>query len=78
MINHVPRSTRDLLYYNTHDWSFRDQGQVHKRLGSIIMHVSPGKNELLVADAAVCDFILTKRKEFIKPVSILGMLFRRL
>lgn len=73
-LSRLPRSIRELAFYNTHDWSYRDQGRVHDRLGPIIMHVSPGTNELLVADADLCDFVLSKRKEFIKPVSLLGVL----
>lgn len=73
LLDKLPRPIRELGYYNTHDWTYLDQGQVHDRLGSIIMHVSPGSNELLVADAAVCDYVLSRRKEFIKPVSLLGM-----
>lgn len=72
ILSKLPRPIHELGYYNTHDWSYLDQGRVHERLGPIIMHVSPGTNELLVADAASCDYILSKRKEFIKPLSLLG------
>jgi hypothetical protein len=72
-LSQLPRPIRELGYYNTHEWSYRDQGQAHERLGPIIMHVSPGTNELFVADAALCDYILSRRKEFVKPVSLLGV-----
>jgi hypothetical protein len=75
VVSQLPRPIRELAFYNTHDWSYRDQGRVHDRLGPVVVHVSPGTNELLVADAALCDYVLSKRKEFIKPVSLLGLIY---
>jgi hypothetical protein len=75
LLSRFPRPIRQLAFYNTNDWTFRDQGQLHDDLGPIITHVSPGTNELLIADAALCDYILARRKEFIKPVSLLGVIY---
>lgn len=73
LLSRFPQPIRQLAFYNTNDWTFRDQGQLHDDLGPIVTHVSPGTNELLIADAALCDHILERRKEFIKPVSLLGV-----
>ena len=36
------------------------------------MHVTPAGNELYVADASATDHILSRKKEFIKPIGMLG------
>lgn len=72
LLARLPRPIRELGYYNTHDWTYLDQGKLHERLGPVVMHVSPGSNELLVADATLCDYVLSRRKDFIKPISLLG------
>ncbi|KAF7510022.1 hypothetical protein GJ744_007126 [Endocarpon pusillum] len=48
-------------------WSFQDNYALHDELGPIFTVVTPGGNEVSVADSEVVDRILAKRKEFIKP-----------
>jgi hypothetical protein len=51
---------------------------MHHEFGKVFVHVTPGGNELFVADPAVADHILSRKKDFIKPISMLGKLFARM
>ena len=57
-------------------WSFQDKYALHDELGPIFTIVTPGGNEITVADPEVVDKIFAKRKEFIKPAAMYGMRFR--
>jgi len=59
--------------FNRYGWIFEDKFKIHQDLGKIFVHVTPAGNELQVADAAVCDQILFRRKDFVKPIKLLGM-----
>lgn len=45
---------------------------MHAEHGKIFIHVTPGGNEMFVADAAASDQILSRRKDFLKPIDMLG------
>ena len=48
-------------------WQFDDKHALHSEFGSIFTIVTPGGNEVIVADPLCAHTIFTKRKEFIKP-----------
>lgn len=77
LLARLPAPFDKLGYYNTHDWTFSDEGKTHERLGPLIMHVSPGANELFVADATICDHVLAGRKDFVKPMSLICKIYLR-
>ena len=70
LLARFPGPIRKLAFYNTYDWMYIDQGRIHEEMGQVVMHVTPGLNQLLVGDAALCDYILSKKKGFIKPIPI--------
>ena len=51
-------------------WQFDDRGQIHRELGPAFTLCMPGYIEVLVADAPAAHYILTHRKDFIKPAQI--------
>ncbi len=53
-------------------WSFDDKHALHDELGSILTIVTPGGNEVTVADPEAAQTILTRRKDFIKPAVMYG------
>ena len=48
-------------------WQFDDKHALHTSLGPIFTLVTPGGNELIVADPSAVHHILSRRKDFIKP-----------
>ena len=48
-------------------WQFDDKYALHSSLGPIFTIVTPGGNELVVADPSAVHHILSRRKDFIKP-----------
>lgn len=48
-------------------WSFDDKHALHDEYGPVFTLVTPGGNEVTVANAEAAHTILARRKEFIKP-----------
>ena len=57
-------------------WTFQDKHALHDELGPMFTIVTPGGNEVTVADPQATDTILSRRKEFIKPAIMYGMCSR--
>lgn len=53
-------------------WSFHDKYALHDELGPVFTVVTPGGNEIIVADPQATHTILSRRKEFIKPAVMYG------
>lgn len=53
-------------------WSFHDKHALHDELGPLFTVVTPGENEIIVADPQATHTILSRRKEFIKPAVMYG------
>lgn len=54
-------------------WMFNDKHALHQELGAVFIIVTPGGNEVMVADPQVTHTILSHRKAFIKPAAMYGM-----
>lgn len=54
-------------------WTFNDKHALHDELGPVFVVVTPGGNEVTVADSHATHDILSHRKEFIKPAAMYGM-----
>ena len=48
-------------------WQYPDKHAVHDRLGPAFVLCTPGINEVIVADPAAVNNLLSRRKDFIKP-----------
>ena len=53
-------------------WAFQDKHALHDELGPVFVVVTPGGNEVIVADPQAAHTILSRRKEFIKPAIMYG------
>lgn len=53
-------------------WIFKDKFKAHEKLGKMFVNVTPAGNEIYVADAFMSNQILLRRKDFVKPVDIMG------
>lgn len=53
-------------------WQFDEKHALHDELGPVFLIVTPGGNEVVVADAQVAHTVLSQRKEFIKPPIMYG------
>ena len=53
-------------------WSFHDKHALHDELGPVFIVVTPGGNEVSVADPQATHSILSRRKEFTKPAAMYG------
>lgn len=53
-------------------WEFRDRYRTHLRLGDAWVLVTPARNWLYVADASAVNEILSRSKDFLRPVWMLG------
>lgn len=60
------------LRCNIAGWNYDDKFKIHEDLGKVFVHVTPQGSELFVADASAMDRILSRKKEFIKPIGMLG------
>lgn len=57
-------------------WSFDDKHALHDELGEIFTIVTPGGNEIVVADPETAQVVFSRRKEFIKPAVMYGQYCR--
>lgn len=53
-------------------WTFKDKHALHDELGSVFVIVTPGGNEVTMADPQATHDVLSNRKGFIKPAVIYG------
>lgn len=60
----------DYFRYSYAGWTFADKYQIHERLGPAFVQVNPLQIELCVADAKAASAILTRRKDFPKPLFV--------
>jgi hypothetical protein len=62
----LPRSVYDAIKISIFGWEFRDKYALHAQVGSVFWLVNPGSCELWVADPAVAQIVLARRKDFIQ------------
>ena len=53
-------------------WTFHDKHALHHELGPCFIIVTPGGNEISVAEPRATHTIFSRRKEFIKPAVMYG------
>lgn len=61
----LPKAAFDIIHLTIFGWEFRSKHEAHARHGAVFLLVTPGENELWVADPAVAHVVLTRRKDFI-------------
>ena len=58
-------------------WAFDDKHALHAELGEVFTLVTPGGNEVVIADPETARAVFLRRKEFIKPAVIYGKRCKR-
>ena len=53
-------------------WSFDDKHALHDQLGDAFTLVTPGGNEVVIADPETARVVFSRRKEYIKPAVMYG------
>ena len=53
-------------------WQFDEKHALHDELGPVFVIVTPGGNEVTVADTQMAHTVLARRKDFIKPAIMYG------
>ncbi|KAH8198417.1 hypothetical protein TruAng_007401 [Truncatella angustata] len=66
----LPFGLGRFVRYTKRGWNWSDKNKAHKELGKVFIVVSPSGNDLHVGDAAATDFILSRRKDFLKPLEL--------
>ncbi len=62
--NFLPAAIWESMRKSVYGWEYADRYVTHKRLGQSFMLVTPGKNELWVAEPELANAILVQRKDF--------------
>ncbi|EXJ77289.1 hypothetical protein A1O3_10447 [Capronia epimyces CBS 606.96] len=55
-------------------WTFKEKFSVHARHGEAFIIVSPGENEIILANPSATDEVMRRRNDFIKNPALYGML----
>ncbi|KAL2417999.1 Cytochrome P450 monooxygenase ORF6 [Exophiala dermatitidis] len=55
-------------------WTFKERYTVHAKYGEAFIIVSPGENEVILANPAAADDVTRRRNDFIKNPAMYGML----
>jgi hypothetical protein len=70
LVNKLPFGLGAFARMSYFGWSFDDKYAVHEELGDLVGLVTPGGNELHVADAEAMVEIMARRRDFPKPVEL--------
>ena len=70
LLRQLPFGLGNFTRYNWIGWSFEDKYHLHDEVGDAFIHVSPGENEVWVADAAAAHDILSRGRDFPKSVEM--------
>lgn len=67
----LPFGLGGFVRYNSLSWIFDDKYRMHQDYGTIFIHVTPGMNELHIADPGVNQQVFARKRDFEKPPWIL-------
>jgi hypothetical protein len=73
ILRYFPFSATSFTRHCRLGWEFHDRFQTHLRLGDAWILVTPARNWLYVANANSITDILSRGREFTRPVWMLGM-----
>lgn len=69
-LKRLPFGLGSFVRYNRRGWGYPERCQLHLELGDALVHVTPVDNWLYLADADAVAEVLSRRRDFIKPVHI--------
>jgi hypothetical protein len=71
-LENLPLGMGTWVKYMVRGWNCYDKAKSHEQLGNVFMLVTPSGNDMYIADAAASDSVLSRRKDFIKPLEMMG------
>ncbi|KAH7063432.1 cytochrome P450 monooxygenase-like protein [Macrophomina phaseolina] len=66
--------TESALKLTKRSWNFHDRYQMHQKYGKAFAHATPSEVEIYVADPASSDELLARKKDFVKPMDMVGII----
>lgn len=69
-LKRLPFGLGSFTRYNRRGWGYMDRCQLHLELGDAFVHVTPDDNWLYLSDADAVTEVLSRRRDFVKPVHI--------
>ncbi|KAG0647532.1 Multidrug resistance fer6 [Hyphodiscus hymeniophilus] len=66
----LPFGYGDFVKYTKRGWNWSDKSEAHQKFGSVFIVVTPTGNDIHVGDATATDSILSRRKDFVKPLEL--------
>lgn len=70
LLRRLPFGLGSFIRYNRRGWAFDDKCNMHLEFGDAWVHVTPSANWLYLSDADAVKELLSRRRDFIKPISI--------
>lgn len=70
LLRRLPFGLGSFIRYNRRGWAFHDKCNMHLEFGDAWVHVTPSANWLYLSDAEAVNELLSRRRDFIKPISI--------
>jgi hypothetical protein len=67
LANILPAAAFERINIAIYGWEFRGRYATHAKYGASFMYVTPGANELWVADEEIANAILARRNDFLMP-----------
>lgn len=62
----LPVALYDAIKVTIYGWEFRDKYALHDKVGQAFILVTTAQNQLICADPAMTQVILTRRKDFVQ------------
>lgn len=71
ILKNLPFNIAGSVSYSYVGWPFDDKYAIHERLGDAFLVVNPANIELYIAEGEAIDTIVSRRKDFPKPVDLM-------
>ena len=65
----LPFGLGSFTRYNRVAWTYYDKYRLHKELGDVFIHVSPGETELYISNAETIYEVCSRKRDFPKPLA---------
>lgn len=73
----LPFGLGRFVRFTKRGWNFKDKFKAHQDIGKVFTVVSPTGLAIHVGDAAAANSIVTRRKEYLKPLELASMYPRK-
>ncbi|GME45903.1 Cytochrome P450 [Neofusicoccum parvum] len=74
VLERLPFGVAGAIRLTKRSWNFHDRFQMHLKHGKAFAHATPREIEFYVADAASSDELLSRKKDFLKPMDMVEII----